>query len=223
MERRSGKDKVMSYFNLFDGGDSSTSITKKNKGGPFEVNNPYSTVKTNHKKMNANLAEGSAFDTINNFVNSNIGNILNDYLNPSLNSTTNQALLKNYAKTLNNMAHTSFENNVVNPLSKRNMIRSSQATDMYNSFNNNLSDNISNYIDSLLTQSQTNSANMLNNLMNNYMNGVNSLYKNQALALQGSLGNSTTKTTTNGNSGGSSNTLGNLGSLMLQMLPYLLL
>lgn len=209
-------------FNSFGSGNSITTSTIKNKGGKFQVNSPVASVNVNSKKIDSSFPEGSAFDTINNFVNDNIAQLLYGYLNPSLNTTTNKALLQNYTKYLDGMANRNFENNVVNQLSKRNMIRSSQATNMYNNFSNNLSDNISNYIDSLLAQSQKNSADMINNLMNNYMSGVNSLYRNQALALQGSLGNGTTKTVTTGGNGSSGSTLGNMGAVMLQMLPYLL-
>lgn len=208
----------MGLFNFGNSGSSTTTTTRK--GAKFNVETPYSSVQTNKKGVSAEYSDGSALDTLNKFVNSNIGNVLNDYINPSLNSTTNQALLNNYMKNLNSMAGQSFENNVINPLSRRNMIRSSQATNMYNNFNNNLSDNISTYIDSLLAQSQNNSANVLNNLMSNYMNGINALNKNQALGLQGSIANGTTKTTTSG--GGSASSLGNMGNTLLQLLPYLI-
>lgn len=193
------------FSSLFGGGNKITTTTQKVSGSNATVQTPFAVSKTTKKGSNSYYKDGSAFDTIDKFVNSNIGNILNDYLHPSLESDTNKTLLNNYIKNLGNTAQASFENNVINPLSARNMIRSSQATNMYKNFSNKLSDNVSSYINQLLSESQQNSANMLTNLLNAYTQGVNALNANQVQSLNTSLGNATTKTKGAANNSASSN------------------
>ena len=129
-------------------------------------------------------------------INKNMGNLLNDYLNPSLNSVTNQAKMKSFTNTLNSESAKTLENNIINPLSQRNMVRSSQATNMYNNLAKNNANNIANYANELLSTSQDNSANMLKTLMALYMNGYNVLAANQSQSLNTSQGNATKTQTT---------------------------
>lgn len=177
-------------------GGSSQKTTQKTTLGKTTTANPYVVSKTNNKGTISNFVQGSAFDTINNFVNSNMNNLLNDYLNPSLNSTTNQALLNNYRTNLNKETNKTFENNIVNPLSNRNMLRSSQATNMYKNLSNNINDNISNYTNELLANSQDRSINMINQLLSAYLNGFDVLNSNQQQSLNTSLSNATRTTDT---------------------------
>lgn len=177
-------------------GGSSQKTTQKTTLGKTTTANPYVVSKTNNKGTTSNFVQGSAFDTINNFVNSNMNNLLNDYLNPSLNSTTNQALLNNYRTNLNKETNKTFENNIVNPLSNRNMLRSSQATNMYKNLSNNINDNISNYTNELLANSQDRSVNMINQLLSAYLNGFDVLNSNQQQSLNTSLSNATRTTET---------------------------
>ena len=212
----------MGLFDWFGGGSNYTTSTTKTKLGTTTTQNPFVNSKTTNKGTESDFVEGNAFDTINNFVNSNIGNILNDYMNPNLNSTTNQALLNSYLKNLGTYASQTFENKVVNPLSNRNMIRSSQATDMYNNFNNALSDNISTYINSLLSDSQKNSAEILNNMLSAYLKGFNVLNANQAQSLRTSSANATKTTTGNGGVSSSTNYGDIIAQLGIELLPQLI-
>ena len=100
-----------------------------------------------------------------------MGNLLQEYLNPTLNSVTNQAKLNSYINTLNSESAKAMENNIVNPLSRRNMIRSSQATNMYNNLAQNNASQIANYANELLAGSQKDTASLLSNLILLYMNG----------------------------------------------------
>lgn len=172
-------------------GGSSQKTTQKTILGKTATTNPYVISKTNNNGTTSNFVQGSTFDTVNNFVNKNINNLLNDYLNPSLNSTTNQALLNNYRTNLNKETTQNLENNIINSLSNRNMIRSSQATNMYKNLSNNVNDKISNYTNELLANSQTNTANIINQLLNAYLKGFDILNKNQNQSFNTSLGNTT--------------------------------
>ena len=142
---------------------SNSKSTSSTKYGTTTTTNPYVTSTTDNSGTTTTLNDGTALSTVYNYVNSNIGDLLDEYLNPSLDSSTNQALLDSYTKTLNESARTSLENDIIAPLSSRNMLRSSQATDLYNNLSNSLTDSISDYASSLLESSQSNTADVKNN------------------------------------------------------------
>lgn len=129
-------------------------------------------------------------------MNNYIDSLLQEYLNPSINSTTNQAKLNQF----NNAQQQNLQNNIINPLANNNMIRSSQATNLYN----NLSNQSADYVNSLLASSQDNTANVINNLMNYVLQGWNVINGNQALSLNSSQGNATSNASTTSNSKSSS-------------------
>lgn len=164
--------------------------------GNTTTKNPYAEAKTNNSGTTANFVNGSALETIYNFTNKNIGTLLDNYLNPSLNSTTNQAKLNAFRNTMNTESKKSLENNIINPLSQRNMVRSSQATDLYKNLSNTNTTELANYINALLAEAQNNSANMISNLLSAYMNGYNVLSDMQGQSLNTSMGNATRTTTT---------------------------
>lgn len=156
------------------------------------ISNPYFNTKTNADgSTTSSFANGSAGQTAYNFVNQNIGQMLNDYLNPSLDSATNQAKLSAF----NKQQQSNLQNNIINPLATNNMIRSSQATNMYN----NLSNQSADYTQQLLANSQNDSWNMINNLMNLYNTGYTGASNDISTALGssvGSIGNSNSKSAT---------------------------
>lgn len=181
----------------------STSTTSKIYGNTT-TNNPYASATTNNSGTTANFQPGTALDSIYNFVNKNMDSLLDEYLNPNLNSTTNQAKLNSYTNKLNSETYKNLENNIINPLSNRNMVRSSQATDLYKNLSDQNASSLSSYINDLLADSQENTASMMNNLLAAYMQGYNVISDMQNQSLQTSAGNGTTTT----NSSSSSNGLG---------------
>ena len=80
------------------------------------------------------------------------------------------------------------------------MVRSSQATDLYNNLSSQITSNIANYTNELLANNQDDMAKMLTNLMLLYMNGYNAIADNQKQSLATSQGNASTtqKTTESG-------------------------
>ncbi|MBR6126796.1 hypothetical protein IKQ21_03840 [bacterium] len=92
-----------------------------------------------------------------------------------------------------------MENSIINPLSSRNMLRSSQATDLYKNLSNQQTASIEDYITDLLTSAQNESASMINNLLRAYMQGYNAISDMSDKSLRTSAGNATktnTSTTT---------------------------
>ena len=151
--------------------------------------NPYITSTTNNKGTTSTFHEGTAFSAINDFVNSNMENLLEEYLNPTLNSITNQSKLNSYVDNLNKQSALNMENNIINPLSQRNMIRSSQATNLYNNLYQNNANQLNEYMQNLLSNSQKDTAAMLTNMLIWYMNGYNVLNDTQKQSLATSSGN----------------------------------
>lgn len=177
-------------------GKKSTKTTNKTMYGNTTTTNPYVTAQTTNNGTVTTLNKGTAFDSINNFVNMNMDKLLDEYLNPNLNSTTNQAKLNSFVNTLNSQTATNLENNIINPLSKRNMIRSSQATDLYNNLASTNANAIGNFTNDLLSASQKDTAAMLNNLLLMYMNGYGAIADTQQQSLATSQGNATSTSQT---------------------------
>ena len=197
---------------------------KKSKGtssqtvyGKTTTKNPYATASTNNNGTTAAFRKGTAFDTIYNVVNNNISSLLDEYLNPSLNSVTNQAKLREYTNNLNQQARNSLENTIINPLSERNMVRSSQATDMYKNLSNQTTSALDEYISNLIADSQDNSAKMLNNLLAAYLSGYNLISEMQNQSLRTSSGNST-RTNTVGSDGGYNSAISSILPIMLNKM-----
>ena len=164
--------------------------------------NPYVTSKTNNRGTTSVFNEGTAFDTINKFVNQNMGNLLESYLNPSLNTVTNQAKINEFVSNLSSQTAGSLENNIINPLSKRNMIRSSQASDMYNKLSQNNALQVASFLNQLLGNSQKDAASMLSNLITLYMNGYNAINDTQQQSLATSQGSGIKSQTSSNTSSG---------------------
>lgn len=173
-------------------GGKSSKTTETKTLGTTTTSNPYVSSTTNNDGTKSNLISGTALDTIYNSVNKNIGKILDDYMNPNLDSKINQTKLGLFKDNLNSSMYSSLENGIVNPLSNRNMLRSSQATDMYNNAANQASGQLAGYSKELIANSQNDSANMMNTLLNAYMQGYNVINNNQATSLDTSKSNMTT-------------------------------
>lgn len=159
--------------------------------GNTTTSNPYAYAHTDNSGTSAAFQNGTALKSVYDFVNKNINNVLNDYLTPNLNSVTNQAKLNSFVQNLNQQTKNQIENNIVSPLSKRNMLRSSQSTDMYNNLINQNTAQLGNYISELLANSQTDAGKMLTTLLTSYMLGANYLSSMQGQSIQTSAGNST--------------------------------
>ena len=172
-------------------GKKSNKTTSKTIYGETTTTNPFVTSQTNNKGTTTVFNPNSAFSSINNFVNNNMSTLLDNYLNPSLDSVTNQAKMDSFINSLNTQSQKSLENNIINPLSNRNMLRSSQATDLYNKLASSNANQIGNYANELLANSQSETANVLSNLMLMYMNAFSAMSDTQKQSLSASQGNST--------------------------------
>lgn len=182
-------------------GKKSSTTTTSTVYGNTTTSNPYAYSKTDNNGTIAGFQNGTAFQTIYDFVNKNAESLLNEYLKPTLNSAVNQAKLKTFSNTLAQQTKNNFENNIINPLSNRNMIRSSQAGDLYKNLTNQNQAAISNFVTGLMANSQADTAKMLTNLLSYYILGASYLSDLQNNSLKASSGNaSKTASTTNSSS-----------------------
>ncbi|MCR5266787.1 MAG: hypothetical protein K6E29_09395 [Cyanobacteria bacterium RUI128] len=183
------------------GSSSSSNSTTSKTYKKTTTTNPYVTSTTNNKGTTTTLQPNTALSSVYNFTNTNMDRLLDEYLNPSVDNTTNQAKMDIFRRNLEDETRRNLENNIISPLAERNMIRSSQATDLYNNLANQNQKAISDYTSTLLSDSQNNTGNIINNLMNMALQGYNVVSGNQAQSLNTSSGNATT------NSKGSSSSI----------------
>lgn len=185
------------------GGSSSKSSSSSNSTTTYKdttTTNPYVTSRTTNGGTTTTLKPGTALSSVYNFTNANMDDLLNQYLHPSLDNPTNQAQLQAYRRTLDNETRRNLENNIIAPLAGRRMIRSSQATDLYNNLANKTNDAINDFSTNLLANNQENTANIITNLMNYALQGYNVVSGNQAQSLNTSSGNANKQTNTSGSS-----------------------
>lgn len=181
-------------------GSSSSVSVNSSKYSDTTTKNPYVTSRTTNKGTTTDFQPNTSLSDIFNFTNSSVGDLLNQYLNPTTENPVQQAQLEQYQRNLNESTRQALENNVIAPLAQRNMIRSSQATDLYNTLNKENQKSLDEYNTQLLTNSRKETEDMINTLMNLVYQGWNVVNGNQAQSLNTSSGNKTTTTTTNGNS-----------------------
>ena len=125
----------------------------------------------------------------------------NEWKNPSLDSVTNQARIQAYDKEMNKGLQNDYYNNILNPLANSNMLRSSQATNMYNNLINQAADKRNDFTTNLLAESEANAQNRLQALYNAYAQGQAAMNGDLNSAIQMANGNSTSKGTSTSTSG----------------------
>ncbi len=133
--------------------------------------NPYATGKASGSGSSYEL--NNFLTDTNKYVESSMPGLYNQLLNPSLDNPTTKARSDLFYKTFNEDAKKSFENNLINPLSSRNMMRSSVATDLGNKFQKDSTDAISTFDNSLIANNSADTSNLINTLMNLYLTGSN--------------------------------------------------
>ncbi len=159
--------------------------------GDTTTSNPYAYSKTDNNGTISGFQDNTALQSVYNFVNNNINSLLNEYLQPNLNSVTNKAKMRAFADSLSSQSRTNLENNIINPLSQRNMIRSSQAQDLYRNLEDKNLSSLTSYANELLANSQSDTAKSISNLLSYYMLGANYLSDMQNHSLRASSGNAT--------------------------------
>ena len=145
---------------------------------PTTSTTPYATAYTSKYGNSATL--NPFLTQMNSKIENTIPSLIDTLLNPSLDNPTTKAKQNLFYRQFNEDSNKAFENNLINPLSKRNMLRSSAATNLFNSFADSQNEQIANFNDELIANNQTDTTNLINTLMNCYLTGSN--LANQAIS-----------------------------------------
>lgn len=145
---------------------------------PVTSSTPYATATTSKYGNSATL--NPFLTQMNTKIENTIPGLVDTLLNPSLDNPTTKAKQNLFYRQFNEDSNKAFENNLINPLSKRNMLRSSAATNLFNSFADSQNKQIANFNDQLIADNQTDTTNLINTLMNYYLTGSN--IANQAIS-----------------------------------------
>ena len=114
------------------------------------------------------------------WVEGSLPGLYHQLLNPSLDNPVTKAKSDLFNQSFSEASNKAFENNFINPLANRNMVRSSAATNMYNNFAKDQNDTISQFNNQLIADNTRDTSNLINQLMNIYLLGAN--LSNQAVS-----------------------------------------
>jgi len=89
-------------------------------------------------------------------------------LNPTLDDAVSQARTQAFTKAFNAQSKNAFENNLINPLSERNMLRSSLMNDMTKNFQETQASQIADFNTELLSNSVSDTQALIELMMNQY-------------------------------------------------------
>ena len=177
-------------------GSNSSKSSSRTIYGNTTTSNPYAYSKTDNSVTLAGFKSGTALQSVYDIVNKSVDSLLNEYINPDPNSQINQSKIKSFSDTLARQTRSNLENDIINPLSKRNMLRSSQATDLYRNLLNQNIASTENYTNELYTNSSDEIGKKLSTLLSMYMLGANYLSDLQNHSLRASSGNASKYNTT---------------------------
>ncbi len=139
---------------------------------------PYATAIS--KQNGTDVKLNSFLTNTNAWVEKSLPGLYNQLLNPSLDNPVTKAKSDLFNNTFTEASNKAFENNLINPLANRNMLRSSASTNMFNNFAKDQNDTISQFNNQLIAENTQDTSNLINQLMNIYLLGAN--LSNQAVS-----------------------------------------
>ena len=177
------------------GSSSSTDSTTQNIYGNTTTKNPFFNSSTDSKGNTVTKFAGSNAQMYKNLQNS-LNNSLASLSGAGLDASA-QAYVNQMQNQLNKQSQQYMQNNIISPLVRNNMVRSSQATDMYNNMYNQNSELMRDYNDKALQDAYTRNLNLYNTLFDNYSKLYQGVASNQNTSLNASSGNKKTTTSSN--------------------------
>lgn len=138
-----------------------------------------STTSSNPYATGTNTSKGSSYTLnpymsgANQFIESNMPGLYNQLINPSLANPVTKARSDLFYNQFNKDSSKAFENNLINPLAQRGMLRSSAMNDLSNSFANSQNEQISNFNNQLIANNTADTNAIINQLMNLYTTHAN--------------------------------------------------
>lgn len=183
--------------------------SKKSKFQDTTSSSPYATATSTKNGTTVRLND--FYNGLNNKVESTIPGLIDTLLNPSLDNATTKAKSDLFYNQFNKDSNLAFENNLVNPLANRNMLRSSAATNMYNQFAKDQNEKISDFNNELIANNTSDTQDLISTLMNIYLTGSN--LANQAVSTAQGQSNQVNSFNVQNNAQKNSS-LGNLASIL---------
>ncbi len=144
----------------------------------FTSKNPYATATMSQYGSSYKL--NPFLTSQNQFIEKNVPQLYNQLLNPNLNNPISQARTQAFTNALNAQSQNAFENNIINPLSQRRMLRSSLVNDLSNNLQKQQTQKISDFNTQQLANSLNDTQALINQLMNQYK--TNSTYGQNTLS-----------------------------------------
>jgi hypothetical protein len=177
------------------GSSSSSNSTTNKTYGDTTTKNPFFTSRTDSKGNTVTKFAGNnakMYKTLQGNLNSAMAK-LNDP-NALYNDPYTQSQIRQFNNQLNDQTQQNLQNQILNPLIGGNMVRSSEATNMYNNLANQNAKLLADYNDTALQQAYQRSKDLYDDYFSQYMNLYNGVNSNQNTSLNASSGNKTTST-----------------------------
>ena len=152
-------------------------FSKKPEYQTFASKNPYATAFMS--KFGSAYALNPFLSKQNSLIERNLPQLFNQILNPSSQSKISQAQTKTFTNDLNVMSREAFENNIINPLAERRMLRSSLLNDLTNNLQQTQTKQIADFKNEQLSNSSKEAMDLVNFFMNQYK--TNASFGQQAL------------------------------------------
>ena len=152
-------------------------FSKKPEYQTFASKNPYATAFMS--KFGSAYALNPFLESQNRLIEQSVPTLYNQLLNPNYESQASLAKAKAFENTLKTQSNLSFENDIINPLSERRMLRSSLLNDLLNNLQNTQTTQIANFKNEELANKSEEVQNLINFFMNQYK--INASFGQQAL------------------------------------------
>ena len=149
----------------------------------FTAQNPYASAYMN--QFGSGFSLNPFLTSQNQFIEQTVPTLYTNLLNPSLNNPIYQARTQAFTNALNTQSKNAFENNIINPLSKRRMLRSSLLNDLSNNLQKNQTAQVADFNTNQIANSLNDTQSLINFLMNQYGNNANYGYNTLSNAMTG--------------------------------------
>lgn len=177
------------------GSSSSSNSTTTNTYGNTTTKNPFFTSRTDSKGNTVTKFTGYNKKLYNN-LKSGLDTAMANLNDPSAlyNDPVTKAWINQQSSALNEQTQQNLQNNIISPLIRNNMVRSSQATNMYNNLQNQNAKIIQDYTDQAIQDAYARNKAWYDDLFSQYSNIYQGVNANQNTSLNASSGNKTTST-----------------------------
>lgn len=147
-----------------------TSSAKMPSYSTVMTTSPYATAYSNNYLSTYRL--NPFLTTQNKTIENTVPQLYERLANPTLNDTVSKARTSAFTKALNSQSQQAFENNIINPLSERRMLRSSLVNDLANNLQAQQTSKIADFNTNQLANSLSDTQSLINFYMNQYKNNA---------------------------------------------------